>query len=814
MTCESRPRGPFGCGPRGGHAVGSAPAPPAGSHAGAAASSGSSSVVTQRRGGCGASAAARVAGAASCPRRRPWREAAAFMAVTALLVLVGRRGTGDTSARFRAGGASDEGPRRAGPGPQRALQGEAAPSAAATAAPTLAPFQSDLAAVPLPEDEETGPLRCGPLGPVQVALAADLNTVQAVGPLVQSAQVSSRQPKCLHFHILVPRSDMVEVSEALWRALAFHRLLDPLAQPVRTSSSGQAVRWRLSSGGTVVRVLPFDGGHLERHIKVVGAAGIAVTGASTTDARADGAGSSKTANDTAICQGLEGCDLSRAKRLSKATNFARFFLAPLLPELARVIWVDCDVLVRKDLQDLWSAAMPPGEATPPEVFLAAFEEEAPLGRFYFGGGAAVQALWQQRRGDKLDLHATSFNDGVIVVDLEKWRRLKVTEEVEWWMQQHKAADPALWKFGTQPIMLLLGAGGRWQRLPGEWYMGDLGFRRAEGAADEARLARATVLHFDGEHKPWLPATVSDENAQRHSLLASWNGHLLRPYAPADAPSVWLAAPGARCLWNVAPSSPCHVGPLTPGVSVPGLRWWPRAGTAATVTASSSPVATSATEALRASSTTAATSATAATAGVGARGTPIEPDLFPAASHATLPTVDQFVEGFFSAAHVLKPAESVLEASLFGGGAVVLEALFLRPQVLTGAYLQAFSPQHPVRGARLQYRRGRRRGVRGAVGTAAPWQDACGLLRPVACEAARGPSFAAGTSFACWQISGCQGAPAARRWRVVGWHVDAAEQLLGGIWFQVAPRPAQWPPMKAATARDSDQAPVAAAIVAA
>merc|ERR1712000_364373 len=159
------------------------------------------------------------------------------------------------------------------------------------------------------------------------------------------------------------------------------------------------------------------------------------------------------------------------------------------------------------------------------------------------------------------------------------------------MRKHKEADPALWKFGTQPIMMLVGSG-RWQQLPGELYLGDLGFKDEHGHSDGNLLQQALVLHFDGEHKPWLPMTVSDINVQQNGAKVGWNSHLLRPYVPVSMADGWFAAPGARCLLSLAmpppplhaagaaldamrPSAPsCDVGPLVPGSSIPGLRWVP------------------------------------------------------------------------------------------------------------------------------------------------------------------------------------------------------------------------------------------------
>merc|ERR1719265_453513 len=121
-----------------------------------------------------------------------------------------------------------------------------------------------------------------------------------------------------------------------------------------------------------------------------------------------------------------------------------------------------------------------------------------MGRFYFDQDI-VRNLWRIRYAGDLQVEANSFNDGVIVIDLAQWRKRDVGSDVRWWMQKHREADPALWKFGTQPIFLLLGFG-RWQQLPEELYLGDLGFRLAKDFGPQ-KMEQASLLHFDGEHKP-------------------------------------------------------------------------------------------------------------------------------------------------------------------------------------------------------------------------------------------------------------------------------------------------------------------------
>jgi lipopolysaccharide biosynthesis glycosyltransferase len=196
--------------------------------------------------------------------------------------------------------------------------------------------------------------------------------------------------------------------------------------------------------------------------------------------------------NSSACTGLEGCDIARAKRLANSFNFARFFLADILHDLDRIIWMDCDVVITNSMQDVWA------QSTRSSALVSAFTEPERFGRFYLQEENLQRLMKQRFAGLHLDMDADSFNDGVIAINLKQWRSSKVREALLWLMTQHGSSQTGLWKYGTQPIMMLLGSAFGWDRLPSANCYGDLGFRIAE----PERVAEAVFLHFNGEKKPW------------------------------------------------------------------------------------------------------------------------------------------------------------------------------------------------------------------------------------------------------------------------------------------------------------------------
>jgi len=63
--------------------------------------------------------------------------------------------------------------------------------------------------------------------------------------------------------------------------------------------------------------------------------------------------------------------------------------------------------------------------------------------------AKCSALYRARTGTPLRAEQPTFNAGVLLVDLERWRAQNLTAEAAWWMRQHALAPEGLWALGSQ-----------------------------------------------------------------------------------------------------------------------------------------------------------------------------------------------------------------------------------------------------------------------------------------------------------------------------------------------------------------------------
>lgn len=106
-----------------------------------------------------------------------------------------------------------------------------------------------------------------------------------------------------------------------------------------------------------------------------------------------------------------GRKLSCQSKIS-LTAYFRLFMPQILPlSVEKLLYLDCDTMVRKDLSDLW-------------------ERE-------FDGCAAVVEPTAPLMKEKIELKKSDhyFNSGVLLVDLKKWREEKIMEKFVDYMEE-------------------------------------------------------------------------------------------------------------------------------------------------------------------------------------------------------------------------------------------------------------------------------------------------------------------------------------------------------------------------------------------
>jgi lipopolysaccharide biosynthesis glycosyltransferase len=183
-----------------------------------------------------------------------------------------------------------------------------------------------------------------------------------------------------------------------------------------------------------------------------------------------------------FCSGL------RVVNHISAATYLKLSMGETLPaNISKVIYLDADILVRADIGELWRYDL--GDSV-----VAAVPDE------YVSGDVGRNI--KTRLG--LDPDSPYFNSGVLVVDLDRWRKVSVGPNALRFVRDH----PDRMTYNDQCALNWV-LRNRWTSLPDCWNL------QTHGLVDERRwgymeytgdsLSRAKetkIIHFTGPSKPW------------------------------------------------------------------------------------------------------------------------------------------------------------------------------------------------------------------------------------------------------------------------------------------------------------------------
>lgn len=182
--------------------------------------------------------------------------------------------------------------------------------------------------------------------------------------------------------------------------------------------------------------------------------------------------------------------------VSHAT-YARLFLHELLPSIDRVIYLDCDLLIRGDLTELY------------ELDLAGCALAAVQDKVITSFSHELDTLAADLPA--IDPRSPYFNAGVLLLDLQRLRSIDATALYAKAFRQVKA------KQADQSILNMV-CHGRWKKLPTRWNRQILLGSGYNMFANE----KGGIWHFTSRIKPWQ---VRRRGAR--GLLAQWYRELDR-----------------------------------------------------------------------------------------------------------------------------------------------------------------------------------------------------------------------------------------------------------------------------------------------
>nr|DAD23798.1 TPA_asm: hypothetical protein HUJ06_025261 [Nelumbo nucifera] len=167
-------------------------------------------------------------------------------------------------------------------------------------------------------------------------------------------------------------------------------------------------------------------------------------------------------------------------------NHLRFYLPEIFPKLNKVLFLDDDTVVQKDLTGLWSVNLKGKVNGAVETCGESFHR---FDRYLNFSNPLISK--------NFDPHACGWAYGMNIFDLEEWKKQNITGVYHTWQKLNH--DRRLWKLGTLPPGLIT----FWNRtlpLDRSWHVLGLGYNPS---MNQKEIERAAVIHYNGNMKPWL-----------------------------------------------------------------------------------------------------------------------------------------------------------------------------------------------------------------------------------------------------------------------------------------------------------------------
>uniref|UniRef100_A0A0A9D1X8 Hexosyltransferase n=1 Tax=Arundo donax TaxID=35708 RepID=A0A0A9D1X8_ARUDO len=188
--------------------------------------------------------------------------------------------------------------------------------------------------------------------------------------------------------------------------------------------------------------------------------------------------------------------IEAGKRDVAVLDYLRFYLPDMFPALQRVVLLEDDVVVQKDLAALWQIDLDGKVNGAVETCFGGFRRYRKYLNF-------TQAIVR----DRFNPGACAWAYGVNVFDLQAWRRDGCTELFHQYIEMNE--DGALWDPTSILTAGLMSFYRNTKPLDKSWHVMGLGYNPS--ISPEA-IRNAAVIHFDGNMKPWLDVAFNQYKA--------------------------------------------------------------------------------------------------------------------------------------------------------------------------------------------------------------------------------------------------------------------------------------------------------------
>ncbi|CAA6667348.1 unnamed protein product [Spirodela intermedia] len=184
--------------------------------------------------------------------------------------------------------------------------------------------------------------------------------------------------------------------------------------------------------------------------------------------------------------------LRRDMDMASLLSHLRFYLPEIAPSLEKVVFLEDDVVVQKDLTALFSLDLHGNVNGAVETCLEAFHR---YHRYVNFSSPIISS--------EFDPEACGWAFGMNVFDLMAWKKADLTARYHHWLRQNSGGY--LWTGGGTLPPGLLTFYGSTEPLDRRWHVLGLGF---DPEIDGRLIETAAVIHFNGNMKPWLGSAIT------------------------------------------------------------------------------------------------------------------------------------------------------------------------------------------------------------------------------------------------------------------------------------------------------------------
>lgn len=201
-------------------------------------------------------------------------------------------------------------------------------------------------------------------------------------------------------------------------------------------------------------------------------------------------------------------DLTVKSYVSQVTYFRIFLTEILEASVNKVIYLDCDIIIKGDIAKLW-------EFDVSQYPLAAVED---VGMENTGDFGAVV-----KRNIAMPRRIKYFNAGVLIINLEKWRTENVSKKLRDYLLANKEKIVFADQDGLNAVFME-----QWLPLPMEWNLQSGIFE----LLDKDRITRKDmmdavlnplIIHYTEKYKPWHSTNIHPLRNEyvKYALLTPW-----------------------------------------------------------------------------------------------------------------------------------------------------------------------------------------------------------------------------------------------------------------------------------------------------